>query len=164
MIEEGVFRSEWAALCERFRLTGDREPSQLMLRRYYEFLTERLTTQQFEAAARQLYATQTFFPRPQDFVEAALGSPRERASQEWPAFRRAIGGDREAREALSDEAHHAAALLGGWQALGRTSLSEMEWLRKRFLEVHESAQSMTEREAIEGIRKRPGALEAGHVS
>ena len=69
MIDRRVFVREWTALCERFsRQHNAREAS-----RYYEWLNSRLSTEDFELAARDLYARAEFFPRPEAFVEAVRG-------------------------------------------------------------------------------------------
>lgn len=64
MIEREAFVGGWARLEERF---GEHDGSDA----YYEYLTDRLTTAQFTAACRTVWATREFFPRPVDFVIAA---------------------------------------------------------------------------------------------
>ena len=52
MIDRATFTREFTLLLERF----GRDPHQLLTARYFEYLDQRLTTTEFEQAARTIFA------------------------------------------------------------------------------------------------------------
>lgn len=132
MIDLQVFRTEWALLCERFRMTGGQEPSQLMMRRYYEYLSPRMDTEVFVAAARQVYAEREFFPRPVDFVEAA-GPGEDRGAVEWEKVSKLLRNSGSPLDSLDEPARRAVRAMGGLFRIGERA-SELHFRRREFLE------------------------------
>lgn len=135
MIEPGIFANEWAVLVERF---GKYRDSELMAKRYLEHLSPRLSTDEFVAAARHLFATSEFFPRPQDFIDVAGRSRQAVAQDDWEHCQRAMRGDRTAYQRLSDEGRRVVRMMGGLDRLRMTKLGQIDWRRKEFLELHGS--------------------------
>jgi hypothetical protein len=64
MIDLDIFEEEWTALAGRFGKANDKEQGAA----YYVFLSERMQTEDFVAAARTLWADARWFPRPVDFL------------------------------------------------------------------------------------------------
>ena len=69
MIDRKAFSDEWDFLCNRFVRQNNPQEA----RRYYEWLTGRLSTDQFQEAAKDLWARSEFFPRPEAFVDVVRG-------------------------------------------------------------------------------------------
>lgn len=151
MIDRSVFRDEWAMLCERFRLTGQREPSSVMRQRYLEYLSPRLDTEQFRAAARVVYAEREFFPRPIDFVDAAGLSTETEALEQWDLCRRVMDGSAEAEAAMTDEGLSVLRLMGGARTLRMTALEDVQWRRKEFLQLYGTAAEAARAEALPNV-------------
>jgi hypothetical protein len=141
MIDQGVFKNEWVVLAERF---GRFKNSRLIAQRYYEYLNERMDTDTFVAAARQLFASSEYFPKPDAFLEAA-GLTRDTLAQvEWELCQRVMSGDRHALGQMSEEGQRVIRVLGGVDRLRMTPLDQIDWRRKEFLKLYGS----TEREAL----------------
>jgi hypothetical protein len=64
MIDEAMFYAEWEALAGRFGKGADATQAAA----FYDFLTDRMDTEDFVAAARTLWANARWFPRPVDFL------------------------------------------------------------------------------------------------
>lgn len=64
MIERAEFMRAWEHLCGRF----GRDPDPGQAAAYYGFLSEQMETESFLRAARTLWATAKWFPRPADFL------------------------------------------------------------------------------------------------
>lgn len=79
MLDRSVFTREFTLLLERF----GRDPHALMTARYFEYVSRHLTTEQFEAAARLIFEEDQFWPAPARFVHAAVGDPKQVASDAW---------------------------------------------------------------------------------
>jgi hypothetical protein len=71
VIDPSEFKHVWDQLCVRFGQTNDAEAAAA----YLEYLTDQMETGQFIQAARALWATNRWFPRPADFV--LVGAARE---------------------------------------------------------------------------------------
>jgi len=81
MIHDATFAAEMRLLQERF---NRRDLTRETLARYHEYLTTRLTDEQFRHAARIVFTTDTFWPSPARFIDAALGgSIQELAERDW---------------------------------------------------------------------------------
>ena len=145
MIDEGIWKNEWTLLCERFRLTGDREPSRIMRKRYYEYLSPRMDTDEFRRAAMLIYSEREFFPRPADFLpgERGLG-----AAIAWEALRPLLRNSGSSLETLDDAAKRAVRAMGGLGAIG-ASESDLPFRRREFMELYESFASTSELALIE---------------
>lgn len=64
MIDRNEFQSAWAMLCERFGKTYEGNQAAA----YYRYLNDQMDTEGFVRAARALWATARWFPRPADFL------------------------------------------------------------------------------------------------
>lgn len=85
-IDRTTFTREFTLLLERF----GREPHQLMTARYFEYLNARLTTEEFETAARKLFEEARYWPAPIEFLHAAKGDPKQLANDAWNALEKAM--------------------------------------------------------------------------
>lgn len=72
MIDKGVFTDEWKALLVRFGRKVD-DANKEQGRRFYAFLSPQMDTEAFVRAARSVWATSRFFPRPADFLLVESG-------------------------------------------------------------------------------------------
>ena len=112
MLSRTVFIREMTLLHERF----GRTPSEHVIARYYDTLKDRLTTEEFEQAARYVFDQDAFWPAPARFIELAQGNPRDDADREWVRLVDACGrGDRNVL--LSPEGAAAMRAVGGWNAI-----------------------------------------------
>jgi hypothetical protein len=73
MIDKDAFKDAWRKLAARFGKEVNAEQAAM----YYEYLSDLMETDEFLGAARAVWAANTFFPRPADFLAI-------RAAQEWP--------------------------------------------------------------------------------
>lgn len=81
MIHPAIFAAEMRLLQERF---NRRDLTRETLARYHEYLTPRLTDAQFQHAARTIFNTDTFWPSPERFIDAAHGGAiTELAERDW---------------------------------------------------------------------------------
>jgi len=78
-LDRSVFVREMTLLHERF----GRSPNKQVMHRYYETLRDRLTTEQFEHAARVVFDNDQFWPAPMRFVEVIQGDADENAANAW---------------------------------------------------------------------------------
>lgn len=150
MIDDGVFRNWWADLCERFRMTGEDEPSQRQLKRYYRYLSERMDTDTFERAAEVVWAEREFFPKPSDFMDAAE-TPEGAALEQWELCHQIMQDSRRAHELLERmdaEGQRVVRMMGGVRQLTRTQLDEVQWRRKEFMRLYGTASVAAGREQI----------------
>lgn len=132
MLDDVVFAAEMTLLEDRF---GRRPLTTETKVRYYEFLNQSLTTQEFQAAAREIFNRDQFWPSPSRFVEAARGNPKERAVSEWGQLMIALR-DNPAELPLTDRGRAALKAVGGYRALMEATDYGMEKLHKRFLEAY----------------------------
>jgi len=112
VIDRAVFTREMTLLHERF----GRAVSPQVVSRYYDTLRDRLTTAEFEQAARFVFDQDSFWPAPARFIELAQGNARDDAEREWTALIDACSrGDRNVL--LSPEGAAAMRAVGGWTAV-----------------------------------------------
>lgn len=64
MIDRQAFHRAWEHICARF----GRDPDPRQEAAYFEFLSAQMDTEEFTAAARAVWATAKWFPRPADFL------------------------------------------------------------------------------------------------
>lgn len=145
MIDDGVFRNWWADLCERFRMTGEDAPSQRQMKRYYRYLSARMDTDDFEAAAEAVWAEREFFPRPADFVEAARGDAESAAMDAWERVLEMAKNWRSAApaEELGRAGRKALAQVGGIKKLALSDRSDLDFRRRDFLDAYRAALAST---------------------
>lgn len=129
-IDRTVFTREFTLLLERF----GRDPHPLMTQRYFEYLNARLTTSEFETAARKIFAEDQFWPAPIRFVHAAKGDPQQLARQEWDALIEKAANNELAQ--LSNAGKKALRALGGWPTVAYADQGRLPSLRKAFLESY----------------------------
>lgn len=80
MIDDVVFSAEMTILRDRF---GRQNMTTETIARYLDYLDAKLTTAEFQAAAREIFNRDTFWPSPQRFVEAVRGDPHAAAEEAW---------------------------------------------------------------------------------
>lgn len=129
MIDQNVFRREWAILCERY----GRQPSPELTARYYQILTARMDTDQFVEGAAAVMDRCEFFPRPADFTEAVLPDPATAAWDQWELCERVMHGETHVLERMSPEGRRVVQIMGGARALGQTPVDAVAFRRKEFL-------------------------------
>ena len=111
-LDRAVFVREMTLLHDRF----GRQPNEHVMTRYYDTLRARLTTPEFEAAARFVFDHDAFWPPPARFIELAQGNPKDDAEREWVALLDSCArGDRGI--ILSPEGGAAMRSVGGWSAV-----------------------------------------------
>ena len=112
MLDRAVFLREMALLADRF----GRDVSPETIGRYYDTLRERVSTDEFEVAARFVFDNDSFWPSPARFAEVARGNAREDAEREWVRLLGSCSrGDRNVL--LSPEGAAAMRAAGGWNAV-----------------------------------------------
>jgi hypothetical protein len=141
---EEVFSAWWAVLCERF----NRGPSQVLAAMYLDSLADRLTVEEFQEAATEIFERARYWPSPQDFVDAVEPDGRADAHDEWGTLLTVLRGS---RGQLSDTARRAVELMGGERLLRLSPETELKWLRKDFVALH---QELAEAERRELGRRR----------
>lgn len=154
MIEKDRFNRVWKHLCQRFN--RDPNPSEAVL--YLQWLSPQMNTEAFEEAARHLWATREFFPRPIDFLEAARPSIEAEAQDQWKLCDRVMSGDREALARMSPAGQKTVMLMGGPAALRNTQLDEVHFRRQEFMRLFADAEEIHRRESQHQIG--PGPEEA----
>lgn len=68
MIDKTIFAAEWSLLEQRF----DVSKGARVVDAYYEFLNGAMDTEAFLLAARSVFVSREFFPRPIDFIEVGV--------------------------------------------------------------------------------------------
>jgi hypothetical protein len=141
MIDEKIFKDAWAMICERF----GRSPSGPLSMAYYQSLSARLSTEQFQAAARRVFEQNEFFPKPADFFE-----PRDvkaESLEQWELISDVMRGFTPiASPALTEESRRVVRLLGGESKLRNTQLDEVQFVRRDFLQLYGDASEIADRE------------------
>lgn len=83
MIDKATFAAEMTILRDRF---GRRDMTAETIARYLDFLEERLSTEDFVRAAREIFNKDTFWPSPVRFLEVVKGDPKAMADDAWAAM------------------------------------------------------------------------------
>ena len=146
MIDKREFWSAWESLCRRFRRELDKDEAA----EYHGYLSPQLDTEAFLIAARKLWASKEFFPRPDDFLEAATGSTEEQALEQWRLCHRAMRGD-DVLDRMTDAGRKTMALMGGPDRLRLTPVDEVHFRRAEFLRIYGSAQEIHRRERADAL-------------
>lgn len=152
MIDKNVFKHEWVQLCERFRMTGSKEPSETMVRRYYEYLNQRLSTEEFQKAAARIYSEAEFFPKPADFVAgtAAEIDLEVAALDAWDDVTRLLRDFSNPLSSLDAPARRAVEVMGGLRAIGG-SVSGLDFRRREFIEHYQRFAAAIERDPMHAL-------------
>lgn len=143
-IDRTVFTREFTLLLERF----GKDPHQLMTARYFEYLDARLTTPQFEQAARIIFAEDQFWPAPIRFIHAAKGDPHQLARQEWDELLTAAAQGQLAN--LSPAGQRALRAVGGWRSIAFAQDGALPTLRRAFLDSFTTNDTNPQRPQLEG--------------
>lgn len=146
MIEQSVFKDWWELLCERF----NRQPSRVLSAAYYKSLSPRLTTEQFQAAARRIFDGAEFFPKPDDFLERAEMSTEAVALSQWDVVHDLMRGF-DVHDRLTEESRRIVRMLGGESQLRMTPLDRVGLIRRDFLAMYGDAVEIAAREASPAI-------------
>ena len=153
MLDRHVFVREMTLLHDRF----GRTPNEHVIARYYDTLRDRLTTQEFEQAARFVFDQDSFWPPPARFIELAQGNARDDAEREWRALVDACQrGDRGIL--LSPEGAAAMRAVGGWNAVAYCE-GDHNLDRKRGLFIRSFAAAREDRELLRLLPSTRTALE-----
>lgn len=147
MIDQARFKVEWEILCERFAKT----PSVVLATRYYQSLSPQMDTETFVAAARRVFDSNTFFPSPDDFLEAVRPRMELAAGEQWLLCERVMEGERGILERMSPAGRVTVRLLGGAHALQQTALKDVQWVRKDFNRLFEEAEEIERRESRQAL-------------
>ena len=144
MIEPAVFLTHWKRICRRFDRVFDAE-NVSESGDYLDFLSARMSTEDFDEAARSVWATARFFPRPADFLSVQAG-------HEWrTVLEMATNFDRETWGQLTTAAKLATEAVGGTD--GIRASRELVKLRAAWLDAYErevQAESAVDRQEIPG--------------
>ncbi len=160
MIDKAVFVEEWKALLVRFgRKVDDANTEQG--RRFYAFLSPLMDTETFTSAARSVWATSRFFPRPADFLTTQATEVWAEMSALLRAYNPPIWGERysatewwQAWRALPDAATDAADALGTAEQLQKLLHSHSMKLREQWERLYEQH---TVTEAVKALPPAKGA-------
>lgn len=139
MLDKKTFLREIAILAELFNRPA---LSEVLVGRYYDYLDQHLTTEQFEQAARQIFAEDQYWPAPIRFLHAAKGDPQQLARQEWDALIAEATAGKLAD--LTDQGKTALRAIGGWSTVAYANQAALPSLRRAFLESYSSTQSEPE--------------------
>ena len=122
--ERTEFARIWAFLCKRW----NREIDESELGAYWKYLRKRLTSDEIAAAARSLWATREFFPRPVDFLAAVrvtiLDDIREAVRL------RSLGEPWTKAIDVGSDAHECLKAIGGLEAATRMVDLRPDMLRR----------------------------------
>jgi len=131
MLDRDAFTTEIGQLAERFNRTVSND----MARRYYRALKS-MDTDAFMSAATLIYNSDTFWPPPNRFMEAAGLDAKTLAETAWQtALEEASSGT--ARPYSDYPPAHATALraVGGNTVIGRTNQDRLSFLKRDFIQA-----------------------------
>jgi hypothetical protein len=152
-LDRRAFIREMTLLEERF----NRQHSDQVLARYYDTLSAKLTTSEFEAAARHVFDNDQFWPAPARFVDLAHGSSDAQARSEWSALISAAARGERAR--LTPEGEAALMAIGGWHEVAYADTDrKLPRLERSFVKRYEDASESRE------MQRHTPALKNGPVS
>lgn len=123
---------------------------------YYQSVSERLSTEEFKVAARKLFDSAEFFPKPDDFVEVVRGDTETRALKAWETVDQVVR-ERADRDELPEEAKRTVRLMGGMRKLRMTRDENWPHRRREFLNLYGDGEEIERREREE----LPPMTEAG---
>lgn len=149
MIDQEVFRTEWAILCERF----NREPSAVLSARYYQAINERLDTEAFRRVCQLLFIHNKFFPAPSEFWDT--GGKGDSALADWEYCLRVMEGERDVLGRMSAEGQKTVGLMGGVARLGQTPLDSLPFVRREFLGFHAELTAANPHQTLQGPEVTP---------
>lgn len=153
MLDRRTFDRELVLLFDRF----GRELGTPTVNRYYQFLADRLTTAAFEAAAKEIFEQDTFWPSPQRFIDAAAGgSSQDLAEAAWTqVLTWAQRGEYPPLETLEPGTRTALKAAPMREIQYADSEAKLARLRRAFLAAHQAAPV-----DLPTLELPPGALDA----
>jgi len=132
MIDEGVFKTEWAILSERF----GKKFSAPVTARYFQLLSPQLSTERFRSACASIFSSNEFFPTPEEFV-LRVGVPGEmEAFDQWELCVRIMEGEHHVLNRMTPAGQKVVSLLGGPERLGQTKVDSVPFVRRDFLQFY----------------------------
>lgn len=159
MIDPVTFAAEMTILQNRF--PGARNMPKEVIARYLDFLGERLTTQEFVAAAREIFNQDTFWPSPARFVEAVQGNPKQMADDAWATMlEHARKGTYPELATLPTATRAALKAAPMREIMYATSDFELNRLKREFVDAHQRATGHSDARALpEPSRPEPLTIE-----
>jgi hypothetical protein len=135
MIDPEAFNRAWAAICTRFGREVDDDQAGM----YFDYLDDQMSTAAFLQAARGVWATARYFPRPADFL--LIG-----ASGEWALVLTAAAGFCgpewkwvESWKRMSPRCQEACKSLGGMDAIRALMEKDLIKLKLEWERAYEQA-------------------------
>lgn len=159
MIDPVTFAAEMTILQNRF--PGARNMPKEVIARYLDYLGERLTTQEFVTAAREIFNQDTFWPSPARFIEAVQGNPKQMADDAWAAMLEAARKGAYPELATLPTATRAALKAAPMrEIMYATSDFELNRLKREFVDAYQRANGQTSARALpEPEKPEPLAIE-----
>lgn len=137
MIDPRVFAFEMTVLRDRF---GRRDMTDETIARYLDYLGPLMTTEEFKAAAREVFNRDTFWPSPQRFLDAIRGDPKRLAEEAWAAMlEHAKRGEYPALETLPEVTRAALKAVPLREIMYADSDIKLARLKREFTEAHQHA-------------------------
>ena len=153
MLNRAVFVREMTLLHDRF----GRTPNEHVIGRYYDTLRDRLTTEEFEQAARFVFDQDSFWPAPARFIELAQGNAKDDAAREWARLLGSCARN-DRNVLLSPEGAAAMRAVGGWNAVAYCE-GDVNLDRKRVGFARAFAAAREDRELLRLLPAASAALE-----
>lgn len=154
MINPQIFAEELTILEEWF----GKQLTKAVRARLFSVLNEKLSDDEFKTACALIFeqnASNAFnFPSAQDFISKAKGSLEELAAKDWEKVCRF---DPQNPPALSKPGEIALKRLGGQNLIGKSTMSEVNWLRKDFEKAYRIAYFELQRKESLGLSGLPPA-------
>jgi hypothetical protein len=132
VIDNTEFKRAWTAIVDRF----GKEFNPKIAAAYYEFLSPQMDTETFLAAARTVWASAKWFPRPADFLTAGVGDEWRRVDVWMDPSLTAVERDEKWR-ALSARTRETVKRLGGLDAM--RGVKDVLRLKSAFEQTYEQA-------------------------
>lgn len=149
-IEKKVFFELWTDLINYFNQKNSTSAvaSERILKAQYQYLSQRMSTSEFESAFYLAVNQLARMPRPEDVLNLVRGNIEQRAIAQWEAATIAIrNAPRNASEedlinlyeSVGIDAIAALTIrdMGGLTALGNCSVNDLHWRRKDFIQSYQ---------------------------
>lgn len=158
MIDDVTFTAEMTILASRF--PGASNMPNEVIARYYEYLSPRMSTEEFQAAARQIFALDTFWPAPVRFLEVVKGNPKAMADDAWAAMLAHARKGSYPELATLPPATRAALKAAPLREIMYASEYELNRLKREFVDAYQRATDEAAGRALpEPQKQEPFALE-----
>lgn len=150
-IEKRVFFELWTDLINYFNQKNGTSAvaSERILKAQYLYLSQRLTTEEFETSFDLVVNQYARMPRPEDIVNLVRGNTEQRAIAQWEAAVIAIrNAPRNATEQQLLDLYESVGIdsiaalairdMGGLAALGNCNSNDLHWRRKDFIQSYQA--------------------------